>query len=94
MNRLIGKGMVLAVRGYQTMVSPHLGHWCRFTPTCSHYAVQAVQHHGPWRGGLLALQRIGRCHPWGGSGYDPVPPPASHEATPGKIETSPKACET
>lgn len=46
---------------------------CRFQPTCSTYALDAVQTHGAWRGGALAVRRIGRCHPWGGSGWDPVP---------------------
>ena len=46
---------------------------CRYVPTCSAYAAEAVEVHGAWRGGLLALRRVGRCHPWGGSGLDPVP---------------------
>lgn len=48
---------------------------CRFTPTCSHYAVEALEQHGAWRGGWLTARRLCRCHPWGGTGYDPVPPP-------------------
>ena len=55
------------------MISPLTPASCRYTPTCSAYAVQAVNRHGPFKGGWLALRRIGRCHPWGGSGYDPVP---------------------
>lgn len=70
---LAARGMILLVQGYQGMISPHLGNWCRYQPTCSHYAIEAIQKHGPWHGGMLALRRIGRCHPWGGSGYDPVP---------------------
>jgi uncharacterized protein len=46
---------------------------CRFAPSCSEYAMEAIQRHGPWRGGALAARRIVRCHPWGGSGFDPVP---------------------
>lgn len=46
---------------------------CRFAPSCSEYAMQAIQRHGAWRGGILAARRIVRCHPWGGSGFDPVP---------------------
>ena len=61
------------IRVYQAVLSPYLGSSCRFTPTCSQYAIEAVQKHGPWRGGRLALRRLGRCHPWGGHGFDPVP---------------------
>jgi len=58
---------------YQYMISPMKPATCRYTPTCSGYAVAAVNKYGPFKGGWLALKRIGRCHPWGGSGYDPVP---------------------
>ncbi len=64
----------LPVRGYRLLLSPWLGHGCRFQPTCSAYALEALERHGALRGGWLAARRIGRCHPWGGSGYDPVPP--------------------
>ena len=60
-------------RGYQLLISPILPQTCRFHPTCSGYAIDAIRHHGPRRGGWLALRRIIRCHPWGGQGYDPVP---------------------
>lgn len=60
-------------RGYQLFVSPVLPQTCRFHPTCSGYAIEAVRNHGPARGGWLALRRIVRCHPWGAGGYDPVP---------------------
>ncbi|MBB4286617.1 membrane protein insertion efficiency factor YidD [Roseospira goensis] len=63
------------IRLYQLVLSPLLGPSCRFTPTCSAYAMEAVQHHGVLAGGWLAVKRILRCHPWGGMGYDPVPPP-------------------
>ena len=66
---------ILPIRLYQVALSPLIGPRCRYQPTCSHYAVEALQKHGTLRGGWLALKRIGRCHPWGGSGYDPVPPP-------------------
>lgn len=58
---------------YQYMISPLKPATCRYTPTCSAYAVGAVNKYGPFKGGWLAIKRIGRCHPWGGSGYDPVP---------------------
>lgn len=64
------KGMVIFYRG---AISPLLPPSCRFTPTCSQYALEALRRHGPFRGSWLALRRILRCHPWGGSGYDPVP---------------------
>jgi putative membrane protein insertion efficiency factor len=59
---------------YRLGVSPLLGCRCRFAPSCSHYAEEALACHGLLRGGLLALRRLLRCHPWGGEGFDPVPP--------------------
>jgi putative membrane protein insertion efficiency factor len=61
------------IRIYQHTVSPSLGNVCRFQPTCSHYAYEAIERHGLLRGGGLALRRLGRCRPFGRSGYDPVP---------------------
>jgi len=61
------------IRFYQVAISPLLGPSCRFTPTCSEYARQALVKHGPFKGLALAVWRILRCNPWGGSGYDPVP---------------------
>ena len=58
---------------YRWFISPFLGVNCRYLPTCSSYALEAIERHGAWRGGWLALRRIGRCHPWGGAGHDPVP---------------------
>ena len=63
----------LPVRAYRLTFSPWVGHNCRYQPTCSAYALEALERHGGLHGGWLALRRIGRCHPWGGSGYDPVP---------------------
>ena len=62
------------IRAYQWVVSPWLGPRCRFYPTCSHYALEAIDVHGAWRGSALATRRVLRCHPWGEGGYDPVPP--------------------
>ncbi|MGQ9685389.1 MAG: membrane protein insertion efficiency factor YidD [Thiobacillaceae bacterium] len=62
------------IRAYQYLLSPWLGNQCRFTPTCSEYARQAVLTHGALRGTWLALRRVGRCHPWHPGGHDPVPP--------------------
>ncbi|WP_308915821.1 membrane protein insertion efficiency factor YidD [Jannaschia sp. LMIT008] len=61
------------VRAYQLILSPWLGTNCRFQPTCSAYAMEALERHGALRGAWLAARRIARCRPWGGSGYDPVP---------------------
>jgi hypothetical protein len=68
--------LLVAIRGYQAGISPLLPASCRYTPSCSEYAHRAVERHGAARGSWLALKRIGRCHPFGGSGYDPVPEPA------------------
>ena len=65
--------VLLPVRFYRLFISPLFPSSCRYTPTCSEYAVQAVQKHGPFKGGWLAIKRILRCHPRGGHGYDPVP---------------------
>lgn len=67
------KLLILLIRFYQGAISPHFPPACRYTPTCSQYAVEAITRYGIFKGGLLALKRILRCHPWGGSGYDPVP---------------------
>lgn len=65
---------IFLIRGYQLLLSPLLGNTCRFQPSCSQYAIDAVRAHGARRGLWLAVRRIGRCHPWGGHGHDPVPP--------------------
>lgn len=71
--RLVAATMLGLVRAYQFLLSPWLGNCCRYEPSCSHYAREAIERHGPWRGVWLALRRLARCQPWGGSGYDPVP---------------------
>lgn len=71
----------LPVRGYRLFLSPWLGHSCRYQPTCSAYALEALERHGALLGGWLAARRLASCHPWGGSGYDPVPgADPSHDA--------------
>jgi len=74
--------LIAPIRVYQYAISPMLGPRCRYLPTCSSYAIEAIQVHGPVRGGWLALRRLARCHPLGGHGYDPVPAPR-HSAAPG-----------
>ena len=64
---------VLLIKFYKVCISPYKPPSCRFTPTCSEYALQAFRKHGPFKGLGLAIWRILRCNPWGGSGYDPVP---------------------
>lgn len=66
--------LVLLLRAYQLLLSPMLGQNCRFYPSCSHYALEAITVHGAARGGLLAAKRVCRCHPWNDGGHDPVPP--------------------
>lgn len=73
MKRLIVNILILPVRFYQLAVSPMLPPSCRYVPTCSQYTIEALRKHGPVKGLWLAVRRILRCHPWGGSGYDPVP---------------------
>ncbi len=65
--------MILFIRFYQGALSPLLGSNCRFTPTCSEYFIDALKEHGFFKGSAMGFKRISRCHPWGGSGYDPVP---------------------
>ena len=65
--------VLLPVYFYRYSISPLIAPRCRYTPTCSEYAIEAVKKHGVIKGGWLAIRRISSCHPWGGSGYDPVP---------------------
>jgi putative membrane protein insertion efficiency factor len=69
----IGNLMIFLIRFYQAAISPYLPPSCRYTPTCSVYGAEAIKKYGPLKGGWLTLKRISSCHPWGGSGYDPVP---------------------
>lgn len=70
---LLAKLMLALIAFYRTTISPLTPPACRYTPTCSQYAQEAIRKYGPFKGGWLAFKRILRCHPFGGSGYDPVP---------------------
>ncbi|WP_159799727.1 membrane protein insertion efficiency factor YidD [Flavobacterium sp. MK4S-17] len=70
---------IALIRFYQAAISPFTPSACRYTPTCSHYAVEALQSHGLFKGSWLSIKRIARCHPWGGRGYDPVPEKSAHK---------------
>ncbi|MEZ3518799.1 MAG: membrane protein insertion efficiency factor YidD [Muribaculaceae bacterium] len=72
-SRLLSQILILPILFYRGAISPHLPPSCRFTPTCSAYAIEALRKHGPLKGLWLTLRRLSRCHPWGGRGYDPVP---------------------
>ena len=71
---IITKILLGLIKLYQTLISPLTPSTCRFQPTCSHYAKEAIDIYGARRGSILALKRLLKCHPWGKSGYDPVPP--------------------
>lgn len=73
LKHLFGKLLLLLIKFYQYGISPLKPPTCRYVPTCSQYALEAVRKYGPFKGSWLALKRLLRCHPWGGSGYDPVP---------------------
>ena len=74
LTRLLG----LPIRAYRLVFSPWVGHYCRYQPTCSAYALEALEKHGAVKGSLLTARRLSRCHPFGGDGYDPVPEKDSH----------------
>ena len=73
LSAFIASILILPIRFYQRYISPLTPPSCRFTPTCSQYAIEALRKHGPIYGMYLAIRRLLRCHPWGGHGYDPVP---------------------
>jgi uncharacterized protein len=72
--------LVLFLKGYRLLVSPLYGQVCRYHPSCSAYALEAVETHGALRGSWLAVRRLARCHPWTPGGYDPVPPPRTRSS--------------
>ena len=71
--KLLSKLFILLVRGYQYTLSPFIGRYCRYYPTCSQYSIEAFHKHGPFKGLYLSIKRILSCNPWGGHGFDPVP---------------------
>ncbi len=71
--KILGKVFIAIIRFYQYGISPYTPGSCRYTPTCSNYGAEAIKKHGPFKGGKLTVKRFASCHPWGGSGYDPVP---------------------
>ena len=73
MRIILSKIFIILIQVYQMIISPLFPATCRYVPTCSKYGIEAIQKYGPFKGGLLTLKRIFSCHPWGGSGYDPVP---------------------
>lgn len=73
LKKFLSKLLLLPIYFYRNFISPLLPPACRYTPTCSQYAIEAIKKHGPFKGLWLAIKRICRCHPWGSSGYDPVP---------------------
>jgi len=73
LSAVLAKPLIWLVRGYQLAISPFLPPSCRFHPSCSNYALEALQRHGALKGSWLAILRIGRCHPWHPGGHDPVP---------------------
>ena len=73
LNKIITSPLLLLIRGYQLVISPLLGSNCRFMPTCSEYAMESLKAYGLIKGTFLTVKRIGKCHPWGGHGYDPIP---------------------
>ena len=81
---MLARVLIGLVRFYQLAISPWMPAACRYTPTCSAYAIDALHEHGALRGTWLAARRVGRCHPWGGFGYDPVPRRAdsAHDESP------------
>lgn len=78
MKRWLAWALILPIRAYQWLISPLLAPRCRFYPSCSHYAIEALRIHGPFRGSWLTLRRIVRCHPLNPGGFDPVPPVHDH----------------
>ena len=91
MKNILKKIFILPIRFYQYSISPLLGPKCRFNPTCSHYMIGAIEEWGVLKGIWLGLKRIGKCHPWGPHGYDPVPQnPAKQKSSSSKKDENRK----
>jgi len=73
MKNILSKILIVFINFYQYSISPLIGANCRYSPTCSHYSIDAIKKYGPFKGGWLSIKRILSCNPWGGSGYDPLP---------------------
>jgi putative membrane protein insertion efficiency factor len=78
MRSVFSKTIIVLIKAYRLVLSPWLGQQCRFHPTCSQYALEAVEQHGPYRGSWLSIKRLASCHPWHVGGIDPVPESHSH----------------
>ncbi|MCU1592727.1 MAG: rane protein insertion efficiency factor [Frankiales bacterium] len=86
--------LLLPLRFYSRWISPAMAPHCRFAPTCSHYAVEALQVHGAVRGTWLTARRVSRCHPWNAGGHDPVPARSASPSTPKTVSTTPSEPRT
>ena len=86
--------LIWLLKGYRFAISPLYGQVCRYHPSCSAYALEAVTRHGALRGGWLSLRRIGRCHPWASGGYDPVPPADSDRTNARPAQPEPRPTRT
>jgi hypothetical protein len=82
--------LIALIKVYQKCISPFFPDCCRYTPSCSQYGIEALRLHGALKGSWLTIKRICRCHPWGGSGYDPVPLPTPHTPLPKERKSLPK----
>lgn len=80
--KLLKRFLIVVLRFYQVAISPYFPPTCRYSPTCSEYMIQAIQEHGIWKGLYLGTKRLLTCHPWGGSGYDPIPKKKDCEKNP------------
>jgi putative membrane protein insertion efficiency factor len=95
LGRLVSWLLILPIRLYQRLLSPLLGQRCRFYPSCSSYAIEALSTHGPVKGSYLAVRRLLRCHPWNPGGLDPVPPKPDRQAgASGPLSTPPQGAGT
>ena len=85
LNKILIFPLELFIRGYQLIISPMLGSNCRFMPTCSEYAMESLKEYGLIKGTYLSIKRVGKCHPWGGHGYDPIFKPNGYKITCGEM---------